>query len=92
MLVKQKILIPCLLLSVLLSGCSLESDFAPAADHLDSALEQLNEEMNLLDDKDTLTIKDQQIVITELDKFHESVAEFNNYSRGCTNNSKCNFR
>ncbi|KMY53267.1 hypothetical protein AC623_04075 [Bacillus sp. FJAT-27231] len=76
MWMKKSFVIISIALSVLLSGCSAETNLSPAADQLDAALEQLIDQMEQLEEKESLTENDQKIIFAELNHFQEAITDF----------------
>jgi hypothetical protein len=75
---KRIIVLVFLLLSITLSGCTFEPDFADKAENLGDTLDQFNSEIDRLEEKKTLTQTDQVTIAREISDFHDSIEEFKN--------------
>jgi outer membrane murein-binding lipoprotein Lpp len=73
---KQVLVFASILLIILLSGCTLKTDIASKAEDLSYSLERFNEEITALEKKQQLNEKDQDLIISEINNFHDTFAKF----------------
>jgi hypothetical protein len=75
--IKIKLLfITCIILIIFLCGCTFKTNIASKAEGLEYSLNRFNEEMDILDKKLQLSKKDQELIVVEINNFHNTFEEF----------------
>ncbi|MBP0726574.1 hypothetical protein J5Y03_15540 [Bacillus sp. RG28] len=65
-----------ILLIIFLCGCTFKTNIASKAERLEYSLNRFNEEMNILEKKQQLSKKDQELIVVEINNFHNTFEEF----------------
>jgi len=65
-----------IILIIFLSGCTTRTHIASKAKGLEDTLNRFNEEMNILIKKQQLSKKDNELIVVEINNFHNIFEEF----------------